>query len=304
MPGRGAQGDSDDFATPTVVMSPQDALRSVIGISLVAMAAAIGLQSTPGELLRLFTRPALLLRAILAVNVIVPLAAVAVIALLPLLPIVKAGIILMAASPAAPFVPGNAEKAGAARGGAFALYTALVLVAVVAVPITVALLSRAYGIDVALPPLLMAKRFGAQVLGPMAAGLAIHRLAPRPAERIGAVATRAATILLLAAAAPIVVMAWPQVWALVGNGTALAIALVCLVALAAGHLLGGPEPGWRGALAMAAVYRHPGVAMAIAGAAQSDRGVTAAILAFALVGLVMGLTYRAWLGRRPPVELA
>jgi BASS family bile acid:Na+ symporter len=80
------------------------------------------------------------------------------------------------------------------------------------------------------------------------------------------------------------------------------MALVCAIALAAGHLLGGPEPENRVALAMLAATRHPGIAMMIVGASgvtglQQQR-VVGAIVAFLLVGLLVAIPYQLWLKRR------
>ncbi len=58
----------------------------------------------------------------------------------------------------------------------------------------------------------------------------------------------------------------PQVLPLLGQGTLAAIIVFILLALASGHLLGGPTADNRTVLAMMSSSRHPGVALAIAGA--------------------------------------
>jgi BASS family bile acid:Na+ symporter len=279
-------------------MSAQELLALVIKVSLSSMALAIGLQSTLSELLHLFARPARLLRAVLAVNVVVPVAAVVLVSLFPLIPVVKAGIIVMSVSPAPALLPGTAMKAGGGRGYSYGLYTALVLLGVVIVPATMVILSRFYGVEVGLPPLLVLQRFSTEVLLPLAGGLVVHRLAPKTCERLGPFVDRIATLLLMVAAVPILIALWPHVQALIGNGTVAAMALLAAIALAGGHLLGGPEPERRGALAEAAAMRHPGIALAIAGAAHADKRVTAAVLAVVLVGALVAVPYRLWLRRR------
>jgi BASS family bile acid:Na+ symporter len=56
--------------------------------------------------------------------------------------------------------------------------------------------------------------------------------------------------------------------------------------LATGHLLGGPDPSRRRALASATMTRHPGIAILLAGMAEPDRlaDVSAAILLVLLTG--------------------
>jgi BASS family bile acid:Na+ symporter len=85
--------------------------------------------------------------------------------------------------------------------------------------------------------------------------------------------------------------------ALIGNGTLLAMALVSGIALVAGHLLGGPNLSDRGALAVAAATRHPGIALMIAGAA-GRKEATPAIVAFVLVSCLVTIPYQMWMKRR------
>jgi len=97
---------------------------------------------------------------------------------------------------------------------------------------------------------------------------------------------------------PVIVSLWPAISTLAGDGALLAMALTSAAGLAAGHLLGGPGLGDRGALAQTAVTRHPGIAILIANAAGGDKRVTAAVIAFMLVGLVVAIPYQVWLSRR------
>jgi hypothetical protein len=135
---------------------------------------------------------------------------------------------------------------------------------------------------------------------PLAAGLLFHGLSPAFSERLSPILGKAASVLLLIAAIPVLMAIWPAMAALAGNGTLLAMALLAVIALTGGHLLGGPAREHRAALAMAAATRHPGIALMIAGAAQADRRVTAAILAVALVGTLVTAPYQFWVRRRRP----
>jgi len=79
------------------------------------------------------------------------------------------------------------------------------------------------------------------------------------------------------------------------NGGRLAMVGATVIWIAAGHMLGGPERGNRATLAVAASVRHPGIAIALAGANFDDRHVQAAILLYLLVGLIIGIFYGVWL---------
>jgi BASS family bile acid:Na+ symporter len=283
-----------------------DLIRLAMAVSLIGMGVDLGLNATLGELAYVFRRPALLLRALLAVNVLVPIAAIVMVSLFPLNPGVRGGILVMAVSSVPPMAPGKALKAGGGRPYTYGLYAAVVLMAVIVVPVSVALVSRLYGVEIRLGALPVLRQVLATVIAPVAAGLIVRRLAPRFAERIAPILGALASLLLLAVLVPIVVVAWPTIMALIGNGTVLAMLLVGAIALAAGHLLGGPEPENRVALAMMAATRHPGIAMMIVAASgvgrSAEERIFGAIVAFLLVGMIVTIPYRLWLRRRrkPP----
>lgn len=279
-----------------------DALQQIIPIvftvSLLALVFSIGLDATMDDVLYMFRRPLDLLKAVTAVNIVVPVVALLLTQLLPLSPVAKAGIVLMAAAPVPPLVPGNQLKAGARKAYAYGVYVALITLAIVIVPITVSVLSATYGSYVTIGVRAVAGDILMTVLIPLFLGVALRANFPRLATRAGPWIGKAAMLLLIVALAPVLVATGPAMVALVGNGTLLAIVLMVATALAAGHLLGGPDLEDRAALAVTAATRHPGLAIMIAGANSDDKRITAAILAVTLVGLIVMAPYRAWVRRR------
>lgn len=270
----------------------------VLTLSLAALIVAVGMDAELDDLLYLFRRPAKLAKAVLAVNVIVPVAAVLLIFVFPLTPIAKAGILLMAVSPVPPLVPGKGLKVGGGKSYVYGVYLALALLSVVIVPLAVALLAWVFSIRVALPVELVARNVALTVLTPLALGLAVRRFAPAFAGRAAPVVRKLAMGLLVLVLIPLLIRVWPAFQALIGNGVLAAMVLTGAVALAAGHLLGGPELSDRAALAMASATRHPGVAMMIASANQMDRQVAAAVLGVMIVGLIVSVPYQAWIRRK------
>ncbi|HEX8055891.1 MAG TPA: Na+-dependent transporter, partial [Novosphingobium sp.] len=108
----------------------------------------------------------------------------------------------------------------------------------------------------------------------------------------------AANVLVLIAFAPILIVAWPQIHALIGDGSVVAMALVVVLALAGGYFLGGPSLARRSTLGLAAAIRHPGIALALAGANHSDKPISAAVLLFMVVGIVVLIPYQIVLRRK------
>lgn len=79
-----------------------------------------------------------------------------------------------------------------------------------------------------------------------------------------------------------------------GPRVVLAIVVVTLLALAAGHLLGGPEPATRTATAISSAARNPGLALLVATLNSASPAVEAGVLAYFLVAAVTLLPYVAW----------
>jgi BASS family bile acid:Na+ symporter len=232
--------------------------------------------------------------AVLAVNLVTPVAGAVLIALFPLSAPAELGLMLMAVSPAPPFLPGKVMRGGAQRAYAYGLYATLIILAVAVVPAMVALLSRFYGVRLAIGPAEVARQVAVTVLLPLGAGVLARWRFPEVAERAAPVIGRIALLLVVAAALVVVVALWPKMWALVGDGTVAAAMLMVVAALVAGHLLGGPAPSDRACLAVTAATRHPGIALMIARANDLDKRVSAAIVLVMLAGFVAVAPYYVW----------
>lgn len=268
--------------------------------SLMLLLAAVGMQCRWSEFRALKEKPAQILKAILAVNVIVPLAAVIVVLLLPIERYVAVALLLMAVSPLAPLVPGRAMKVGGDRYAVVATYVILILLAIVLVPVAVKLVGYVFGRDLVIPFGSLTRLALVSAVLPIAVGFGLAAVAPALAERLAPIFTLLANVVLLLFVILVLWVAGAQMWALIGNGTILAFAIVTLAGIVAGHLLGGPNWGGRGALAMAAAIRHPGIAVMIAKSNDADQAVTVGVLLFLLNGVVITAIYQAWLKRNAP----
>ncbi len=274
----------------------QTLIPIVLTLSLAGLVFAVGLNSSQGDLLHLLHRPAQLFKAILAVIVIPPLAAGLLISFTPLEPVVKGAIFVMAVSPVPPLVPGKELAAGARKEYAYGVYVAMALITIISVPAALAIATETFEHKLFLPLATLAKTVGGGVIFPLLLGWAIRRYAPE-AARFWQHVYKASMALVLVAFVPIVVKIWPAMMGMIGNGAVISMALITIIALLGGHLLGGPDPRDRATLAIASSVRHPGLALAIAGASFRDPRVSAAILLFMLVGLIAGIPYVRWMKR-------
>ncbi|MBB3892151.1 BASS family bile acid:Na+ symporter [Phenylobacterium haematophilum] len=275
-------------------------LPLLLTLSLAGLVMTVGLKAGHGDLLYVLRRPGLLIRAILAVEVIPPIAAAAMVWVLPLEPAVKAGIMLMAISPVPPLVPGKQLSIGARKEYAYGVYLAMALLTIIAVPLVFDLAARLFGQPRTLPFHTIAATVATGVLIPLGLGMLVRRIAPDFAERIVPWVYRLSMLLVLLVFFPILATIWPAIRSLIGDGAVIAMAALTLVTLIGGHMLGGPADYDRATLAVASSVRHPGIAMLIANTTFADKRVTAAVLLYLLVSMIMGALYQAWFKHRYP----
>lgn len=279
-------------------MSPSAFIIPTIKASLVLTVLGVGLHASPRDAAYLLRHPGLLLKTIVAMNVVMPLFALWLAVVFALDPAIKLALVALALSPVPPFLPPRIAKSGGEPAYNIGLLATTSVLAIVIIPISVRLLGALFSLPLEVAWRAIATIVGVTILVPLALGIGIRRLAPSLAERIARPTTVIAAVLLAASFVPILVTAWPNIVSLVGNGTLAAIVAITLAGLAVGHLLGGPHYGARVVLALSTASRHPAVALAIAAAVlPSVKDVGAAVLLALVVSGVVAVPYTAWARR-------
>lgn len=265
-------------------------LPAVLKYCVAVLIFAIGLGSSLSDLTYLGRRPALLLRSLLAMYVLVPLAAFVAIPLVPLGPGAKATLLVLAVSAGAPLLPRKLSKFG---GGAYSFSLVVVssLLAIVLVPTWVALLDRHFDRDVAISPLQVAMIIGRAFLLPLAAGMVVRALNPTFFDRVSDLLMKVAGILLAAAGLILLVANWTELLELRSAGMLVLIGLM-VAALLIGHALGGPSEDDRTALAIACATRHVGLAVLVASAFPDIRTITV-VAAYSIASMLVSVPYLA-----------
>jgi BASS family bile acid:Na+ symporter len=258
----------------------------LVEVSLALIVCSVGLQARWSDLFTALRRPGALLRAFLAVNVIVPLAAAATAMMLPIEPVLRVGLVAMAIAPISPSVAGNLHKPGVDPSQALAVYAALLLLSTAAVPATLALL-RLLGTSATIVPTGEIVRLAIlSGLVPLFAGLALASFWPDHARRLAPIAALTGNLMLVPAMPAIAWHFRSEILALLGSGLPAAILVTMSAGLAAGHWLGGPSPAGRNALAIAAISRHPGIAALIIRANFDDGRAMLVVVLFMLFGVI------------------
>jgi BASS family bile acid:Na+ symporter len=266
-----------------------------IKASLMIIVFCVALHTQRGDLLSLLRRPGLALRSVLAMNIIMPIIAALLAFAFALNRQIELALIALAVSPVPPILPNKQVKAGASTSYAVGLLALASVVAIVLIPVTIDLLGRLFGRDVTVPPAAIFKALGITLLAPLLAGAIVRELAPGLAARLVKPLTLVGNIVLVAACVPILVVAWPELTKQIGNFTLVAIVVLVLIGLLVGHVLGGPDPGDRTALALSTAQRHPGVAVTVAAiVAPHDKSVVMAVLLAFLVSIIVTIPYTKW----------
>lgn len=264
-----------------------------VQVSIWFTVIGFGLKASSQDLLYVFRRPGLLARSLAAVFVLMPLVAVALAQMFHFVPTVRIALIALAISPVPPLLPMK-TKAGGDSSFAIGLMATLGLFAIVAVPVALEILERVFGRQLGMAPSAVAGVVLKSVLAPLGLGAAVRAILPSLAKRLEKPVDLIAKVLLPIAVLPLLIATFPAVWALIGDGTVLAIVIFTLAGLAIGHILGGPNPDHSVVLATATACRHPAIAFGIAASNFPDLQFGGAILLYILVNAIACIPYLKW----------
>ena len=272
---------------------PGAMLSIVASATLFAVMFDLGLAIVPGEFRWVVQRPALMLKGLFSVLIAVPAFALIVARAFDLPRSAEVGIVLMAISPGAPVALRRSLGAGGHRSFAPALQIAVALLAVVSMPLSIAALDEYYGAQATAAPERLARQvFMAQLL-PLGLGMLMARLRAEWAAWLEPRLRRLGGILLVVLLALVLIDIW-QVVVAAGLYVAIAIALTTMLALAVGHLLGGPEPATRTAMAISSAARNPGLALLVVTLNATPPAITATVLAYLVISALVVVPYVVW----------
>jgi BASS family bile acid:Na+ symporter len=265
--------------------------------SVFLLVVSIGLQARFGSVFRVFSDAQdrqKILGALAAMFLAVPL--VAYLAVRMGVPGPTAGAVILALSiaPIAPILPRKQLKFGGDTDWVTAFQVTGTLLSLVLAPVYLGLLSRAFGLEMDAPMSSMMTILGITVFVPLLIGMGLRQASPELASRLVRPLGLAGTVILAGVALLILVGMWP---ALVAAASTLALPVYLVVAISGvilGHLFVKGDVSDKVPSAQAAVSRHPGVALTLAGAALggTQPELLANLLLFVLVAAVVLAAYQ------------
>ncbi len=238
-------------------------IKIIVPLSVIANMFGLGLEVLWSEVVSFKNRRLLILRSIAMVVLLVPLAALGIILLLKPVPAVAVGLAILQASPAAPIQLVRVASKGGSVPYMVTLHLCLALLALLTVPATLYLFSLALGFQIEAGVPAVAKVVGMTILVPVGVGILLRSFSPRIADAIGPAVTRVARIVLLICILFVVAMTYRDL-ARMELWSYFSMAMVVVVSLGIGHLLGPRDPKERTTLAMECAARGFGLALTIA----------------------------------------
>lgn len=288
-------------------MSLVELVPLVLKTSIMVMVFAIGLTASPRDLIYLFSRPGRLTLSLGSMFVVMLVVAGGLSRLFELSRPVEILIVALALAPVPPILPRKQAKAGGDASYAVGLLVAASLFSIVWIPFALWLLRNVFAAPLQASAGDLVSTVGLRILAPLAVGALIARFAPKFAAWLQPAFARLGSLLLLAAIVPILLKTWQPALLQVGGGTIVALAVFVVVGLAAGHLLGGPDPDDRTVLAFASASRHPGIAASLAALNfPQEKAIVAVLLLYLIVSALLTIPYMNWRKRAgtAPLKLA
>ena len=275
-------------------------ILNLVTITIFTLMLAIGVNLSFEKLLSLCRRPFLLLRALLAVVVLVPLVVIVLLRLFDLPSGVATGLALLAAAPGAPLTTKRSQMAGGKFPHSASLQLTLALLAVIITPITLAIFYALFDLETQRVLVSVSQVFQQVVrvqFFPIILGLLIQKFSPKITSVIGKPLIVIGNILFLLL---LILLSVPgfRLIRQIGILPLVVIVIMVVISLAIGHLLGGSEVDKRSALAIACIARNIGLAMYIAVFSNAQEQVLPTLVSYIILGSLIAIPYSTWSKRQ------
>ena len=255
---------------------------------------AMGLSLTLAQMLAPLRNVRLVVMALAANFVLVPLLAFTLTRLLPLSEPLKIGVIPLGVAAGAPFLPKLAQLAHGNVAFAVELMVLLMIVTIIVLPLGLPLLLPGVRVD----PRAIAVSLVMAMLLPLGLALAFRARYPEPAGQLQPLLGQASNIAVLLLLVTSLLVNFQHIIGLIGTGGILAALVLIVGGVVMGYLPGRPGDGTRSVLGLGTGQRNISAALLVASQNFTDPQVLAMVLTGSTVGLFVLLPLAGELGRR------
>lgn len=268
------------------------AMLSVL-VFVISSMLSMGLSLMVKQIVEPLKSARLVVLALVANFVLVPIVAYALTLLLALDEPLTIGLILVSTAAGAPFLPKLVEMAKGNTAFSVGLMVLLMVVTIVYLPIVLPLLLT--GVEV--NPLDIAQSLVVMMLIPLAIGLFIKARYEDTAEKIQPTFASASNLAILVLIVLGVVLNFSSMIALIGSRGLLAAAIFVAAAFLIGYLLGGSERSTKSVMGLGTAQRNISAALVVA-AQNFDADVITFILVYSVIGFILLFPAAGELGKR------
>ena len=274
------------------------AAKVAIFVFVITSMLSVGLGLSLFQILEPLRSTRLILSALAANCVLVPMLAYSITRLIPLAHPLAVGILLLGTGAGAPFLPKLAEFAKASLAFAIGLMVLLMIVTVGYMPIVLPILLPTAQVRASS----IAKALVTVMLIPLTLGLLVRARKEASARYLEPHFRRASTVALVLAIVLVLAAKHHEVVRTIGFNAILAGALLLLTSFGCGFVLGGASADTRSVLAFGTAQRDISAALVVALENFSDPDVVVMIIAVALLGVCIQIPLAVALGTRHSCE--
>jgi predicted Na+-dependent transporter len=275
-----------------------DLLATLASLSILIFVAcsmlAMGLSLTMAEILEPLKNTGLVIKALIANFVLVPLLGFALGQFMPVPDGAAIGLLVVACAAGAPFLPKLVQVAKGDVAFGVGLMTLLMVITVIYMPIVLPLLLQGVQVDA----LAIAQSLFFQMLVPLAIGLLIKARYEETAAHIQPVFSQASNFALIALLILGLILGFDSFVGAFGSWSIFSSLLFIIGAAVIGYLLGGPGVHTRSVVSLGTGQRNLAAAMIVASGNFSDPDVLTVVMIVAIIGLVLLMVTAGEMGKR------
>jgi predicted Na+-dependent transporter len=254
---------------------------------------SLGLSLTMKQIIDPLRNARMVILALIANFVLVPVLAYAVALVFNLDDSLRTGLILLSTAAGAPFLPKLVDVAKGNIAFSVGLMVLLMVVTIIYLPLVLPLLLG----DVQVNPWDIAQSLIIMMLIPLAVGLFIKARYDETAAKIQPTFAMASNLALISLTVLGLVLNFSSMIALVGTFGILAGIIFILLSLVVGYLLGGSETGDKSVMGLGTAQRNISAALVVA-AQNFTSDVITYLLVIAIIGLVVLMPAAGEIGKR------
>lgn len=284
-------------------MTITDLLQVIAKISLVLFVVtsmlAMGMSLTIPMILQPLKNVRLVVLALAANFVLVPLLAFAINLVIPLSQPLQIGLIVMAVSAGAPFLPKLVQAANGSIAFAVGLMVLLMVVTIIYLPIVLPLMLPGVTIN----PWDIAQSLIVLMLIPLAIGLLIKSHSLDVAAEYAPVMNKTSTIAVLVLFVVALGLSASDIIGLIGSGGIFALLIFIIGSLLIGYVVGGRDPSIRSVTGLGTAFRNQSAALVVVGANFAGTDTLPFVLVGSVLMLLITLPTAKRLGGRKPAHV-